>query len=87
MTSSKKEKREETIWQRRFWEHQIRNEHDYQTHFDYIHYNPVKHGLTEKVVDWPYSTFHRYVSDGVYDREWGGYPTEGGQYGEFDGIE
>jgi putative transposase len=63
---------ERGIWQRRFWEHAIRDERDYAAHIDYVHINPVKHGRVERVVDWPYSTFHRYVAHGVYPREWGG---------------
>jgi putative transposase len=54
-----------TIWQRRFWEHQIRNERDLQRHVDYIHYNPVKHGLVRQVEDWPWSTYHKYVKEGL----------------------
>ncbi len=61
---------ERGIWQRRFWEHLIRDEQDFQRHFDYIHYNPVKHGHAERVVDWPYSTFHRYVEQGIYAADW-----------------
>ena len=70
--SSRQKRRESTIWQRRFWEHQIRNEVDFERHMDYIHFNPVKHGFVQQVVDWPYSTFHRYVRDGVYAGNWGG---------------
>jgi putative transposase len=62
---------ERGIWQRRFWEHTIRDESDYNRHMDYIHYNPVKHGLVSEVKDWPYSTFHRLVEKGVYPPEWG----------------
>ncbi|MTI51749.1 MAG: transposase [Alcanivorax sp.] len=58
-------------WQRRYWEHVIRDHGDYQRHINYIHYNPVKHGLVKRPVDWPWSSFHRYVSRGVLDREWG----------------
>jgi putative transposase len=64
MTDSKERHRENTIWQRRFWEHQIRDDEDLHTHLDYTHFNPVKHGLVENVADWPYSTFHRYVRQG-----------------------
>jgi putative transposase len=60
------------IWQRRFWEHLIRNETDYRNHMDYLHYNPVKHGLVGAVVDWPWSSFHRYVREGLYPVDWGG---------------
>jgi len=71
MNESKQKHRETTIWQRRFWEHQIRDEVDYHHHFDYIHYNPVKHGWVEQVKDWPYSTFHNYVKKGFYPINWG----------------
>jgi len=71
INASKQKHREGTIWQRRFWEHQIRDDNDYQRHMDYIHYNPVKHGLVQKVKDWPYSTFHRYLKQGVYPGNWG----------------
>lgn len=61
---------ERGIWQRRFWEHTIRDERDYVTHFDYIHLNPYKHGLVTSVRAWPYSSFHRYVKMGVYAEDW-----------------
>ncbi|WP_051463707.1 REP-associated tyrosine transposase [Leptolyngbya sp. PCC 6406] len=70
-SSSRSRKGEQAIWQRRFWEHQIRNEADFSQHVDYIHYNPVKHGLVDKPRDWPYSSFHRYVADGAYSVDWG----------------
>lgn len=54
------------IWQRRFWEHYIRDEKDLQRHVDYIHYNPMKHGLVKDVSLWPWSTYHKYVIDGMY---------------------
>ena len=75
VTASKRRHREGTVWQRRFWEHQIRDERDFTAHVDYIHFNPVKHGLVEQVSDWPYSTFHRYVERGIYGREWGAQDT------------
>jgi putative transposase len=59
-------KGEVCIWQRRFWEHQIRDEKDLQRHVDYIHYNPVKHNLIQKVEDWPWSTYHKFVMGGFY---------------------
>lgn len=71
MTDSKIKHRETTIWQRRFWEHQIRDEEDYNNHLDYIHYNPVKHGWVKQVKDWPYSTFHNSVKKGFYPDSWG----------------
>ena len=61
---------ERGIWQRRFWEHVIRDEGDYERHVDYIHYNPVKHGHVMRVADWPYSSFHRFVERGIYNLEW-----------------
>ena len=64
--------REASVWQRRLWEHEIRNEEDFNNHIDYIHYNPVKHGHVKRVQDWPYSTFHRYVKEGIYPVDWGG---------------
>ena len=63
---------ERGIWQRRFWEHLIRDEADFRAHMDYVHINPVKHGLVERVSDWPYSTFHRLVAEGVYPPGWAG---------------
>jgi len=70
MNQSKHKHRESTIWQRRFWEHQIRDDSDFERHVDYIHFNPVKHGYVDRVSDWPYSTFHRYVRSGVYPDTW-----------------
>jgi putative transposase len=64
-------KRECTIWQRRFWEHQIRDDDDCKRHTDYIHYNPVKHGLAASPLTWRFSSFHRYVQEGIYHPEWG----------------
>jgi putative transposase len=63
---------ERGIWQRRFWEHLIRDDVDFERHVDYIHFNPVKHGHAKRVADWPYSTFHRYVAAGIYPPDWGG---------------
>ena len=63
---------ERGIWQRRYWEHLIRDEKDFTAHMDYVHINPVKHGLVKRVVDWPYSTFHRLVAKGVYSVDWAG---------------
>ncbi|AHE67800.1 REP-associated tyrosine transposase [Legionella oakridgensis] len=65
------------IWQRRFWEHRIRNETDLCNHVDYIHHNPVKHGHVTKVMDWPYSSFHKFVKNGDLSPDWaGGYSPE-----------
>lgn len=63
---------ERGIWQRRFWEHRIRDERDFRAHMDYVHINPVKHGLVDRVMDWPYSTFHWLVKMGIYPLDWGG---------------
>lgn len=63
---------ERGIWQRRFWEHAIRDDADYAAHVDYCHINPVKHGYVQCVSEWPYSTFHRYVERGVYPLNWAG---------------
>jgi putative transposase len=73
-------KQERGIWQRRFWEHAIRDEDDFRHHVDYIHYNPVKHGYVEKVADWPYSSFHRYVRLGIYPLGWVGTDDGGLSY-------
>lgn len=71
-TASRLRRREGTVWQRRFWEHEIRNEEDFRLHMDYTHYNPVKHGLVPVVKDWPHSTFHQCVRSGIYPVDWGG---------------
>ena len=63
---------EDTIWQHRYWVHQIHDERDYQNHMDYIHYNPVNHGLVNRVCDWPWSTFHDFVKQGIYTDHWAG---------------
>lgn len=66
------QRRERGIWQRRYWEHLIKDERDYQSHMDYAHINPVKHGLVKQVKDWTYSTFHKWVEQGIYAQDWGG---------------
>ncbi|SFB36792.1 putative transposase [Collimonas sp. OK607] len=70
LNASKLSHRESTIWQRRFWEHQIRDEEDFSNHVDYIHVNPVRHGYVKHVVDWLYSTFHRYLKQGLVSADW-----------------
>ncbi|MCB2184062.1 MAG: transposase [Desulfobulbaceae bacterium] len=67
---SRKNKNEQSVWQRRFWEHCIRDEDDFDRHVAYIHYNPVKHGLVSSPHEWPYSSFHRYVREGIYQLNW-----------------
>ena len=69
-SETRQRRRERGIWQRRYWEHIIRDEADYRAHMDYIHYNPVKHGWASSVRDWPYSTFHRLVDLGTYPKDW-----------------
>lgn len=81
-SASRAGKRERGIWQRRFWEHTIRGEQDYAAHMDYIHFNPVKHGLVTQPADWPYSSFHRAVAQGFYPRDWAAGPTNIEQAGE-----
>lgn len=82
VTPSRAGKRERGIWQRRFWEHWIRDEVDLERHVDYIHYNPVKHGLVDKVVDRPYSSFHRFVQRGWLSEDWGCSGEFTGDFGE-----
>jgi putative transposase len=71
-TASKIAKREKGIWQRRYWEHAIRDDADLANHVDYIHFNPVKHGYVSRAGDWPHSTFHRFVARGILPLDWGG---------------
>lgn len=71
ISESREEKRERGIWQRRFWEHKIRDDTDYQRHIDYIHYNPVKHGHVSNPTQWEYSTIHNYIEKGIYPSDWG----------------
>jgi putative transposase len=79
ITVSRASKGERRIRQRRYWEHLIRDERDYERHVDYIHFNPVKHGHVNRAVDWPYSSIHRYIASGVVDRNWGGDGREDGE--------
>ncbi|ANG61175.1 transposase [Marinobacterium aestuarii] len=69
-SASRLSRGERGIWQRRYWEHLIRDERDYRAHMDYIHINPVKHGLVDHPSKWPYSTFHRLVTKGIYPADW-----------------
>jgi putative transposase len=73
---------ERGLWQRRFWEHAIRDDGDYAAHVDYCHINPLKHGYVKRVADWPYSTFHRYVERGVYPLDWADEPESDLEAGE-----
>ena len=81
--ASKIAKRERDIWQRRYWEHVIRDDADLARHVDYIHFNPVKHGYVSRVSDWPHSSFPRYVARGQLPADWGGDMREvPGKFGE-----
>jgi putative transposase len=74
------------LWQRRYWEHTIRDDADFARHVDYVHFNPVKHRLVSRVRDWPYSSFHRYVRQGLLPADWAGDADEGAfDYGERKG--
>ncbi|MBI5970194.1 MAG: transposase [Deltaproteobacteria bacterium] len=70
-SQSRQSKDEKAIWQRRYWEHLVRDEDDWQRHMDYIHYNPVKHGLVDSSAKWPHSSFRRCVERGWYSQDWG----------------
>ena len=76
VSASRAGKGERGIWQRRYWEHTLRDEGDLARHVDYIHFNPVKHGHVERVKDWPYSSFHRMAKLGIYPLDWAGDATE-----------
>ena len=69
--TSRTKRGEKSLWQRRFWEHTIRNDQDYRAHCDYIHFNPVKHSFCQAPKDWLYSSFHRFVKEGRYEVDWG----------------
>ena len=71
VSESRRRKQEKAVWQRRFWEHQIRDDRDYARHVEYIHYNPVKHNLVSAPIEWAHSSFGRYVEAGVYAADWG----------------
>jgi putative transposase len=85
VSPSRRKRGELGLWQRRFWEHQIRNELDFEKHVEYIHWNPVKHGYVKRVRDWPYSSFHRFVERGIYPLDWAGGPgMDDGAFGEME---
>jgi putative transposase len=79
---SRQHKGEREIWQRRFWEHQIRDERDLQNHLDYVHINPAKHGYVARASDWPYSSIHRYIREGAITPDWACEPDDIGPTGE-----
>jgi putative transposase len=72
VSASRADKGERGVWQRRYWEHTLRDEEDFARHVDYIHFNPVKHNHVSRVRDWPYSSFHRMVRLGAYPLDWAG---------------
>jgi putative transposase len=78
--SARTVKGERLLWQHRYWEHMLRDETDYRRHVEYIHFNPVKHGYVKAPIEWPYSSFRRYVKAGVYPSDWGG------DLPEFNGV-
>jgi putative transposase len=82
LSASRRSRGERGIWQRRYWEHTIRNDRDYATHMDYIHFNPVKHGLVSDVAAWPFSSFHKSVAMGHYPLAWAGEDDGAGDRGE-----
>lgn len=82
ISDSRSGKGERGIWQRRYWEHTLRDEADVARHVDYIHFNPVKHGHVTRVTDWPYSSFHRMVRLGIYPEDWAGEVQMEGKFGE-----
>ncbi len=71
-SKSRRHKKERGVWQRRYWEHTVRDEDELKKCVDYVHWNPRKHRLVQRVRDWPWSTFHRFVAQGEYDVDWGG---------------
>ncbi|WP_027572167.1 transposase [Bradyrhizobium sp. WSM1743] len=79
---SRNDRGEFALWQRRFWEHTIRDDTDFERCADYIHYNPVKHGLVASPIEWPYTSLHRCVRAGVLPPDWGGPGEINGNFGE-----
>ena len=85
VSASHLRKRERGIWQRRYWEHTLRDENDFARHRDYLHFNPVKHGHVGRVKDWPFSSFHRMVRLGIYSEDWADdVADQDGSFGEPD---
>ena len=73
ISESRINRKEKGVWQRRFYEHTLRDENDLYLHLDYIHYNPVKHSFTNSTKDWEFSSFHKFVKSGYYDTNWGSF--------------
>ena len=84
INNSRQTKGERGIWQRRYWEHLIRDDHDYEKHVDYIHYNPVKQGYVQSASEWRYSSIHTYISKGLLKQNWGFHDDgiEGSMFGK-----
>jgi putative transposase len=82
LSAVRQARNERGIWQRRFWEHLIRDDADYARHIEYCYINPVKHGLVTRVRDWPHSSFHRDVRRGIFPVDWAGDVTTTGEFGE-----
>ena len=82
ISTSRQSKGERGIWQRRYWEHLIRDDDDYARHVDYIHYNPVKHGHVTRAADWPHSSIRRYTNAGTLPVDWGAAADIDGAFGE-----
>ena len=79
---SMKRRHESGFWQRRFWEHLIRDDNDFARHMDYIHFNAVKHGHAGRPADWPHSSFQRCVERGIYPVDWASGVEIEGEFGE-----
>jgi putative transposase len=82
LSAVRRARAERGIWQRRFWEHLIRDDVDYARHVEYCYINPVKHGLVTRVCDWPHSSFHRDVRAGIFPEDWAGDTALRGEFGE-----
>ena len=82
ISESRKSKGERGIWQRRYWEHLIHDGEDFAHHVDYIHFNPVKHGYVERAANWPHSSIHRFVRDGLIPPDWATEGKSNGNWGE-----
>ena len=76
ISESMRRKKEKGVWQRRFWEHLIRDQTDFNRHCDYIHYNPVRHGLVNSPLEWKHSSFRKFVEKGLYRQDWGQLPEK-----------
>ena len=83
ISQSRQKRRERGIWQRRLWAHLIEDQDDYNRHVDYIHWNPVKHRHVKNVIEWPYSSFHRFVVKNVYPADWGGLEIDGNGHDDY----